>query len=75
MKFPKEIQLINENMVISRWADQCKPKHDSNRRSKDLTWVGQNVATLFGHVGTDSELCDRMIDLWYNEVGNEKYFI
>ena len=51
-----------------RWADQCKKKHDSNRRSKDLSWVGQNVATLFGHFGTDSELCDRMIDLWYNEV-------
>ena len=55
-------------MDISRWADQCKKKHDSNRRSKDLSWVGQNVATLFGHFGTDSELCDRMIDLWYNEV-------
>merc|ERR1711915_25568 len=58
--------------IAQRWADQCHPGHDRNRRMKDKSYVGQNYAMS----GTTARLNPSMltkgaengVQRWYNEV-------
>ena len=52
-----------------RWVDQCDGAHDENRKTDKYSSVGQNWAARYGGNHDDSsELADKMVENWYNEV-------
>jgi len=57
--------------VAQRWVDQCAGAHDDNRRTEKFSSVGQNWAARYGGNHDDSsELADKMVENWYNEVAD-----
>ncbi|KAG8307753.1 hypothetical protein J6590_013448 [Homalodisca vitripennis] len=56
--------------IAQRWTERCPTVHDSCRRMKDGTAVGQNIMSLLRNTGTTnrSGVANHCIQHWYNEV-------
>lgn len=52
----------------SRWLDQCKFEHDSDRKLKSGTYVGQNLWWGGGQQSDRERLTTGAVESWYAEV-------
>ncbi|KAG8307751.1 hypothetical protein J6590_013446 [Homalodisca vitripennis] len=56
--------------IAQRWTERCPIDHDSCRRLKDGTAVGQNIEFLHRYfkITNRTEILDRSVHQWYKEV-------